>query len=193
MGWLLHRGSWNWTILDSSEQAESLTLREFADRGSALAFLEPLREDPFCMSVLRDLVVERQCTLDLSNLHDHRLLEFIAWELETGRLRVAEEFRPMPPIGRARAPVEDNAGDKPFEQPPPPAQDEKTWITFQILDDETGQPVAGVTLTVKLTDGTTKKSTSNGAGLIEFKDIPPGACSIESMSHPDALEVLSVA
>ena len=145
------------------------------------------------MSVLRDLVVERHGTSDLSNLHDHRLLEFIAWELEEGRLRVAEEFRAMSSIGRAQAPVKDDTGDKPFEPPPEPPKDEKTWITFQILDDETGQPVAGVTLTVKLTDGTTKKSKSDGSGLIEFKDIPPGACSIESMSDSDALEVVSVA
>ena len=99
----------------------------------------------------------------------------------------------MPPIGRARAPVEEDTGDRPFAPPPESPTEEKTWIKFQILDSETGQPMAGITLTVKLTDGTTRKSTSDGSGLIEFKDIPPGSCSIESMSDPDALEVVSMA
>jgi hypothetical protein len=193
MGWRLHSGSWNWTILEPSESAESPALLNFHERGSALVFLQPLQEDPFCMSVLRDLVVERHCTSDLSNIHDHRILELVAWELESGRLRVAEEFRPMPPIGRARAPVEDDTGDRPFTPPPESPTDEKTWIKFQILDSETGQPVAGVALTVKLTDGTIKKSTSDGSGVIEFRNIPPGSCSIESMSDTDALEVISMA
>jgi hypothetical protein len=192
MAWLLRKGPWEWTIQDSSEEADPLSLKTFSNTGSALSFLRDLQGDPFSMSVLRDLVVERHRASDLSNLDDKRLLEMVAWELESGRLRVAEVFRLLSLGGRAQAPVESDVGDAPFAPPPPPPKDEKTWVTFEVLDNETGKPVPGVTLEIKLPDGTTKKSKTDGSGLIEIKNITSGSCSIESMTDSDALEVLSI-
>ena len=188
---VLHNGAWDWTILESSDEVDSLTLRDFSDTGSALSFLQELWDDPFSMAVLRSLAEERYRASDISNLNDHRLLHLVASELESGRLRVAGVFRPLTIGGKAHAPAEDEA-EEPAPEPTAPAIDEKTWVKFEVLDDETGQPVQGVTLAVKLPDGTTKKSKTDGSGMIEFRDILPGTCSIESMTDSDALEVLSI-
>jgi hypothetical protein len=191
MAWVLHSGAWDWTILESSDEVDPLTLRDFSDTGSALSFLQDLRDDPFSMAVLRGLAEERYRASDISNLNDHRLLEIVASELESGRLRVAGVFRPLTIGGKAHAPAEGEA-EEPAPEPAAPATDEKTWIKFEILNDETGQPVQGVTLAVKLPDGTIKKSKTDGSGMIEIRDIDPGSCSIESMTDSDALEVLSI-
>jgi hypothetical protein len=191
MVWVLHNGAWDWTIFEPSDEVDALTLRDFSDTGSALSFLQDLRDDPFSMAVLRELVAEKYGSSDLSNRNDHRLLELVAWELETGRLRVAGVFRPLTIGGKAHAPAEGEA-EEPAPEPAAPATGEKTWIKFEILDDETGQPIQGVTLAVKLPDGTIKNSKTDGSGMIEIRDIDPGSCSIESMTDSDALEVLSI-
>jgi len=192
MAWMLRKGPWEWTILDSSEDVDPLSLRAFSGTGTALNFLWGFLDDPFNMSVLRDLVVTRHRRADISGLDDRRLIEMIAWELEGGRLRVTETFRLLAVRGRAQAPVEEESGDAPFTPPPEPEEAEKTWIKFEVLDEESGQPVPGVTLAVKLPDGAITKATTDGSGVIEFRNIDPGTCSIESMTDSDALEVLSI-
>ena len=74
----------------------------------------------------------------------------------------------------------------------PATSEEKTWISFSIVDHETGEQVKGVTLKVTLPDGKSRSAKSDAAGLIEFKDIPSGTCAIEKMIDADTLEVVAV-
>ena len=108
------------------------------------------------------------------------------------RARAAAPGGAAPTRDDAPAPEAQAPAPRPPASKPPPAP-LTTWIKFQVLDDETGQPVQGVVLAVKLPDGTTKKSTTDASGMIEITGIPPGTCDIESMIDSDALEVISLA
>jgi len=170
MAWLLRSGSWNWTILDSSEEVDPLTLRSFSDTGSALSFLQSFQGDPFSMSVLRDLVVERHRSSDLSNLNDHRLFELVAWELEEGRLRITEEFRLLTLAGRAQAPTEDEEEAAPPVQPvtPTPPVPEKKVIEIKW---DTAEAWCSDEATVR---GTTQNYTDNEEITIQVTDTVRG-------------------
>ncbi len=195
MAWLVHNGAWDWTIRDAAddpETGETADLMDFSAGGSALAFLQAVAADHANATTLRDLALERYRGSDISNLTDRRLLELVADELETGRLQIIERYRLLHIGGRAQAPAGGQGGDAPFAPPVEPEKPEKTWITFEVKDDDTGQPVAGVTLAIKLPDGSVKKMATDGSGKIEIKDIDPGSCDIESMTDAYALEVLSI-
>jgi hypothetical protein len=63
---------------------------------------------------------------------------------------------------------------------PLPIQDPfKHWINFNIKDDS-GKPVANVTIQVVLPDGSVEEHTSDEKGIIEIKNIEPGTCKIKS-------------
>lgn len=195
MAWLVHNGAWDWTIRDSAEDpgtGDPEDHRDFSEAGSALAFLQAIENDSANAATLRDLALDRYRDADISNLPNRRLLELVAEELETGRLQIVERFRLLTIRGRAGAPADEAEGGEPAAPPVEPETPEKTWITFEVIDDDTGQPVSGVTLAIKLPDGSIKKLVTDGSGRIEIRDIDPGSCSIESMTDSDALEVLSI-
>ena len=73
------------------------------------------------------------------------------------------------------------------------SQEEETdWIEFRIVDDETGQPVSGIVLKVKLPNGETKDYTTDSSGTVRIEDLPSGTCDIVEMTDPDASEVVLV-
>jgi hypothetical protein len=60
----------------------------------------------------------------------------------------------------------------------PPARPKvKTWIAFQLVDDE-GKPVPNTVYKVTLTDGSVVTGTLNEQGLVRFDEIDPGQCQI---------------
>ena len=97
----------------------------------------------------------------------------------------------------------DSAAELAGDGEPPPADPEvapteKTspelaWVGFQVVDDETNQPVSGVALKVKLPNGELRDLTTDGSGKIDVRDIQPGSCTIEKMVDDRALEVVRVA
>jgi len=76
--------------------------------------------------------------------------------------------------------------------PIPADTPERDWIEFLIQDDETGEPVGGVMLKVKLPNGEIRDFTTGGDGKIAIPDIDPGSCEITKMIDEYALEVLEV-
>jgi hypothetical protein len=52
----------------------------------------------------------------------------------------------------------------------------KHWIKFKILD-ESGKPVRGITVQIKLPDNSISENTSDEKGMIEINNIDPGECS----------------
>lgn len=186
-------------LVGPGHESNSESFLEFSDQFEAFAFLSRLAGDSFNLNALRSSAADDWVALGSSGFDDTGVLERIASDLVSGRVRVVHsgewEERPRAATRRSEAGEEtrDEDEDTEDEEAPPPASDELTWIKFRVLDDETGDPVRGVLLHVKLTTGKTKKGRTDGQGFIEFTDIPAGSCDIERMIDSDALEVVSVA
>ena len=166
---------------------------------SAFAFLSRLAGDAFNLNALRSSAADDWSALGSSGFNDTGVLERIASDLVTGRVRVvrSDGWEEQPRAATRRTEPGSDTHDEDDdtsegEAPSPPASDELTWIKFQVLDDVSGEPVRGVLLHVKLTTGKTKKGRTDGMGFIEFTDIPSGSCDIERMIDSDALEVVSI-
>ena len=76
----------------------------------------------------------------------------------------------------------------------PPAATAATThqIEFKLVDEDSGEPVGGVTLKLKLPSGEVREVTSGGDGKIKITDLDAGNCDIEGMSDDEAYEVVSV-
>ncbi len=61
-----------------------------------------------------------------------------------------------------------------------------------LLSDETGDPIRGVKLRIRLPNGQTAEYTTRPDGMIEVDGIDPGTCDIMKMTDDQALEVVSV-
>ncbi len=180
--------------------AEDEPILEFQDEFYAFSFLSELADDSFNLSLLRQIAEENALVMALTRMSDARFLKYLASELVSGRIAIGhDDVRERDRRGAAKPPTspaeetrdEDDEGDE-AEAEAAPETDELTWIKFQILDHETGAPVRGVTLQVKLPNGKPKSGRTDGLGIIEFTDIPSGTCNIERMIDPDGLEVVSV-
>jgi hypothetical protein len=65
-------------------------------------------------------------------------------------------------------------------------------ITYQVVDDATGDPIAGVSLSVTLPNGKEVDQTTNGEGIVRFDDLKPGRCAVRAkMADRDLLHVLA--
>jgi hypothetical protein len=73
-------------------------------------------------------------------------------------------------------------GAAPAPAPPGPRPaPTKTWIEFQLLDND-DKPIPNERYKVKLTDGSTKDGHLDSSGTVRFAGIDPGSCDI---SFPD--------
>jgi hypothetical protein len=111
-------------------------------------------------------------------------VENIAALVACGRLTLLELPEEMPRFGAGGEPREES------EEPAAAVATEKAWIKFRVVDDETGEPVAGVTLRIREPGGLERDYTTRADGGIEINEIDPGACDILEMTDPDALEVV---
>lgn len=55
----------------------------------------------------------------------------------------------------------------------------KKWIQFQIKDKR-GNPVSGVVLRLKLSDGSIEEATSDDFGMVNITNVPDGSCELIS-------------
>jgi outer membrane protein OmpA-like peptidoglycan-associated protein len=76
------------------------------------------------------------------------------------------------------------------------AAQKKTTFSAKVVDDATGEPIAGVKLELRLVDGSTLKVASGSDGSVEVLDVEPGSHtlsgSIGGTTKPSALEFVSV-
>ena len=188
MGRVLRKGFREFQLVEWHEAHPAEGASEFRDEFSALEFLRGFMPDRFSMMTLRDILSEDHFYKDLSRLHDQDVLGEIANRLATGRLKLVPFTVPQPP-------TQPPAAEEPEEELAPPiavAPEVANWIKFQVVDDETDQPVQGVKLKIKLPTGEVKEFTTDTQGMIEIKDLPPGTCDIEEMIDDEALEVVQV-
>jgi len=178
---------------DSRSAAYGYLRDEFGNRPRALAMLEVLVEDydedeededeeneneneeeeemgfgsGRSVSVAQRQAMERRSAqLDV--------LRTVARLIEEGELGVAEQvYRFNPPTK-----LDEMQNEPPPPPPPEPLRQEKklTWIEIKIMNDQTGEPVNWVRLTVKTPDGNEAFYTTNSAGIIRIDDIEPGTC-----------------
>ena len=67
-----------------------------------------------------------------------------------------------------------------------------TWIEFELLDDNTDEPIASVPFSIKLPNGNTVTKSTDATGVIRIDDVPPGVCDITKIIDNRGLEVIRV-
>jgi len=180
-------------LIITHRRREDEEVIRFFDEREVFATLRRISDDDLNRVEIRRFAVEAELITDSRSISDRRLLKLIASGIISGRLMAVRpgEWTRGTTSGESKE-KKDDPPPPPEPTPPPPDKTEKTWIKFEIIDDETGKPVSGVTLKVKLPDGESRSATSNAAGLIEITNIPPGTCEIERMIDADTLEVVSI-
>lgn len=109
----------------------------------------------------------------LSNLERHSFLERAWTEVEeafqTERLVLLQLPRPVFLLAQPPQIEEEDWED---------ASEPTSWVGIQ-LEDETGQPVAGQRVRIKLANGTYRESVSDDKGRLRLEGIPAGQCQLE--------------
>ncbi len=155
------------------------------DEFRARTFLEQLMVDSSDMMTLRELYAESVGCGPLSHLSDRQIIDSLARSISAGDVRVVREPEFLPGGEAERLPEE--------PEPVAPAVTEtRHWIKFRVIDDETEEPVAGVTLSIREPNGMVREYETRRDGMIEVDDIDAGTCDIVSMSDDEAMEVVRV-
>ncbi len=102
---------------------------------------------------------------------------YVATLIAEGRLTLLESRVPVKVRGGV-APIKP-PDDEP-DEPPPPGPTQTSWIKLRVVDDATGEPVAGVALQVKLPSGQERKFSTRPDGMIDIQDIDPGTVDVWS-------------
>jgi len=195
---VLSRGNQTVELVGLGEAAAEAPMG-VSSRAGAVALLRAFSRDPLNMTTLRRALAEEIGRQRVGRLRDAEVVDQLAAQIARGRLRVARHassnavLKP-PPVQawqgaaiKEKEPVvlESTTG-------PPPAAETGSWIKLTVVDDATGEPVPGVTFTLRLPDGTSKEVTTNPSGVAELSDLTPGSFVIQKMADPDGWEVVSV-
>jgi hypothetical protein len=169
------------------------------DHEQALRWLRRFKNDATLITTLRQWLHEED---DWSAFRrsDEQTLRRAALQIVRGGIEVCEIAVKHEMIGRRGGgePSEPEPlviGDFEPAAPPPVAptepEEETNFIEIMVVDDESGEPMAGVTCQLKLPDGTSSKKTTDSQGRIHIDDVPGGTFDIEEISD-DALEIVTV-
>lgn len=105
--------------------------------------------------------------------------------IRSHRVRIAEVQR--------HAVFEWGQGEKDAEVADKTAK-ELAEISYQVVDDPTGDPIPGVPLWVRLPDGSEVKRQTDGEGMVRFEGIQAGRCAVRAeRGDKDLLHVLAFA
>jgi len=189
MGIKLGKGPEQIEILQWHEKHAAGSSLEFSDRQQAFRLLQRYAGDAAAMRLLRNMLADLPGGSSLHRLRDARVLERVSRELAAGRLKIAAAA-PLEWSARGGA-VAPPEPDEQKKAPPPPAP-KGGFIVFKVVDNDTGKPLAGVKLKIKLTNGQVAEFTTDWSGMVDIRGIPSGSCDIQSMSCEDVLEVVEV-
>jgi hypothetical protein len=135
--------------------------------------------DALALADFRDLARTYGLLHDVHRVMDSKILEHVAWLLETERLIAIEcvEVREQ----RLGAPA--SAPPRPIARTRPPValEDLKTWVEIELVDD-LGKPVPNEKYQIKVPGGATASGTLDANGRARITDLDPGTCDI---SFPD--------
>lgn len=155
---------------------------------SARSFLDRFAREPGNLMILRDLL-HQEFSQSCTGVSDQQVLDRLAGLIAAGRLQLV----PLP-----TSPVSPTSKDfarilGPMREPEKPAKvidSSAHWIHLLIVDDETGEPVSNVTVSIKLPTGEVKQFTTDGEGRIRVQGLPPGSWDLEQMEGEDAIDVV---
>ena len=195
MGSRLYGHFQDFEIREWHEMQPGDVAQPFSDVFSALSFLRRFVHDPLAMAALRKVGGMSLWASSLFKYSDHEVLQQLAWQLVAGRLYLVPLDRPGHGIyggGGEPAVAPEAPYDDSFEPIAPPEEPvvSTPWITFQVVDDDTATPVAGVKLHLKLPDGTVNTYTTDADGTVHLPDLDPGACDLEHVLDTEAYEVV---
>jgi hypothetical protein len=137
-----------------------------------------VQSDALGMAEFRDLAETYGLLNNVHRVIDAKVLDHVAWLLETKRLIAIEcvSVRPMaPPVPATGAPM------PPRRRPPPPVEDPKTWVEIELLFD-TGKPVVNQRYRITVPGGVVEEGHTDSKGRAKLINLDPGMCDI---SFPD--------
>lgn len=167
------------------------------DPPSTLRLLADLAgNSPLAMGALREVAAGSLRVSCLCGYSDQDILEYLAGQLATGWLCLVPLERSWSPtvVGSAGlwpAPVQAR-DDRPV-MPPGPTHGRRpvaSWITFEVVDDVTGAPMAGVGLRLKGPDAAPVTCTTDAEGLVHLAGLPAGSCDLEQVLDSEAFEIV---
>lgn len=179
------------TIYLASGSIDILTgheLLRFSNESAACAFLRGLEGNVGFMQEIRNVVCERG--RDISRMTNEEAFQQFASLLVGGRVSILHA-----PLLTARSglPAAEVESSEEVEKSGAaaravPLKTKRHWVEFKVVDDQTGDPVEGAVLNVKLPDGTTETLTTDAGGYIEINDCMRGQCelSCDFTSHRPA-------
>lgn len=171
---------------------------DFSDEYECTQQLNRDRESIAKVLALRESFFRFASPFDLTRFPDEDVILLLADRLVSGRFEWGPGEAPRVPFGEAAASAEPTVAEEEeeappeSEAPPPPVEEETAWIKFKVIDEDSGEPVKGVTLHVKTPDGKIKQVRTGPDGMAEISGIQPGSCSIERIVDADALEITAV-
>jgi hypothetical protein len=135
--------------------------------------------DAWALARFRDLAATYGLLTGVHRVSDSKILEHMAWLLETERLIAIEcvevrEHRPGAPASTSPRPAART-------RPPVALEDLKTWVEIVLLD-AAGNPVPNEKYSIKVPGGVTVTGTLDHKGRAKITGIDPGMCDI---SFPD--------
>jgi hypothetical protein len=106
--------------------------------------------------------------LNVRACSDDEVIEHVADLLVLGRLVLQRTRCPRPDL---TAVLPEAAGTRPAA-----AARTRAWIKLQVVEDASEEPVAGVRLTIRRTDGMWTSGTTGDDGLVEVSGMESGSC-----------------
>ncbi len=197
---LLSRGIQTVELLQGGERVEGSALR--ADRLGACALLRGFARDPMNRATLRATLAEEVGRGRVGRMRDAEVVAQVEARVARGRLRLvplaaAGAVVPPPPVdglARVSSGAVKEAEPVVLKSTGGPAtaikSETETWFKLEVVDDATGGPVAGVSFTLKLPDGSRRSVTTDASGRVELTGLVSGTCDIEEMVDEVGWEVV---
>jgi hypothetical protein len=177
------------SLLTPGERPVEGDLLPLADAFRARSLLEQFLFDSYDMMVLRDIYAEWAGPGSLVHVSDHDIIAALARRISIGELRVVREPEFRPGGGRI-----ERAEPEP-ELAGPAATETKHWIKIKVVDDRTGNPIAGVKMLVRQPNGFEREYETRPDGMIEVHELDPGTCdarsTLEQAHIDDALDFVA--
>ncbi len=148
--------------------------RRVADDGEARSLLSPCEYEPAAMRRIRRLLRDVEPCAD-DQISDGQVLTSVARWVGGGRVSMWVSQPPERYMQMTTAPDFDVV--EPLLLEPEP---ELSRVAFQVLEQDSGEPIEGIELSITLPDGSVKKSKTDADGLIDIRDIPVGLCDVRS-------------
>jgi Carboxypeptidase regulatory-like domain/LysM domain len=181
---VIERGTRCARFVESLDQLYSRTSAVVCPEARASALLHQLQSDPISRTRLRRLLWQLDHHLGVEGIEDRDAQLRLDRLLRSGRIRIAELPREASPALKAEEGdlrTSRSAADKAVAS-----------ISYQVVDNATGDPIEGVTLFVTLPDDKEVRKTTDKEGTVRFDGLKPGRCSVRSEhGKQDLLHVLA--